>query len=83
MNTVLVVRLVVSIDLVMKVGFVFAISVVVFTGIVITLVSIVVLVSVVGTVIDDDLDVTTMDVTGQVVVLYNFEVSASVGPSIN
>ena len=76
---VLVVKLVVSVDSVTVVGFVLAIFVVLATGCVKMLVSTVVLVSVNGTVIIDDLDVTTMDVTGQVVVLHDVRVSASIG----
>ena len=76
MYTVLVVKPVVSVDSLTTVGFVLTTSVVLVTGIM--LVSTVVLVSVVGTVIVDDLDVTTVDITGQVVVLNDIEISASV-----
>ncbi len=79
MYTVLVVELVVSVDSVTVMGFVLAVSVVLATGCVKMLVSTVVLVSVIGTVIVDDLDVTMMDVTGQVVVLHDVKVSASIG----
>lgn len=71
----LVVKLVVSVDSVTMMGLVLTISVVLITGIM--LVSTVVLVRVVGTVIIDDLDVTTVYVTGQVVVLHDIKVSAS------
>lgn len=85
MYTVLVVKLVDSVDLV-TMGFVLTtISVVLVTcfGSVIMLVSTVVFVRVIGTVVIDDLDVTTVDVTGQVVLLHNINVSASVGFLIN
>lgn len=84
MYAVLVVKLVVSVDSVVTTGFVLTVSVLLlFTGIVTTLVSTVVLVSVVGTVIIDDLDVTAVEVTGQVVVLQHSGVSASVGLVVN
>lgn len=73
------VKLVDSVDSVLMMGFVLTSSVEYVTGNVMMLVSTVVLVSVVGTVKVDDLDVTTMDVTGQVVVLYYSKVSAFVG----
>ena len=79
MYTVLVVKLVVSVDSVTVMGFVLTVSVVLATGYVKMLVSTVVLVSVIGTVTVDDLDVTTMDVTGQVVVLHDVRVSVSIG----
>lgn len=72
-----------SVDSVTMMGFVLTSSVVLVTGNVTMLVSIVVLVSVIGTVKVDDLDVTTVDVTGQVVVLDDIKVSASVGPLIS
>lgn len=72
-----------SVDSVTMMGFVLTSSVVLFTGNVTMLVSTVVLVSVIGTVKVDDLDVTTVEVTGQVVVLYDIKVSASVGPLIS
>ena len=72
-----------SIDSVTIMGFVLTSSVVLVTGNVTMLVSTVVLVSVIGNVKVDDLDVTTVDVTGQVVVLDDTKVSASVGPLIS
>lgn len=73
------VKLVDSVDSLTKMGFVLTSSVVLITGYVTMLVSTVVLVSVVGTVKIDDLDVTTVDVTGQVVVLHDVKVSATFG----
>ena len=73
------VKLVDSVDSVRMTGFVLTSSVELVTGNVTMLVSTVVLVSVVGTVKVDDLDVMTMDVTGQVVVLDHIKVSAFVG----
>ena len=58
-------------------GFVWVISAVLVTGIVVMLVRMVVLVSVVGTVIIDDFEVMTVDVTGHVVVLHGTVISAS------
>ena len=72
-------KLVDSVDSLTKMGFVLTSSVVLITGYVTMLVSTVVLVSVVGTVKIDDLDVTTVDVTGQVVVLHDVKVSATFG----
>ena len=72
-----------SVDSVTMIGFVLTSSVVLVTGNVTTLVSTVVLVSVIGTVKVDDLDVTTVDVTGHVVVLEDIKVRASVGPLIS
>lgn len=83
MYAVLVVKLVVLVDSVVIRGFVSTISVLLITGIVTMLVSTVVWVSVVGTVKVDDLDVTMVDVTGQVVVLHDSEVSAPVGLVVN
>lgn len=67
-----------SVDSVPMMGFVLTSSVGLVTGNVTMLVSTAILVSVVGTVKVDDLDVTTMDVTGQVVVLDHIKVSAFV-----
>ena len=73
------VKLVDSVDSLTKMGFVLTSSVVLITGYVTMLVSTMVLVSVVGTVKIDDLDVTTVDVTGQVVVLHDVKFSATFG----